>query len=225
MRLHQNRRKHPHVRGEDKNGTLVYDIEKETPPRAWGRPSCSTLRHRDKGNTPTCVGKTKSTGCPSHTFWKHPHVRGEDIASDIDVISGTETPPRAWGRLTYGRYGQNLLKKHPHVRGEDFRRRLLDNRALETPPRAWGRRTRSATAASPPRNTPTCVGKTNWTRYGQVNIRKHPHVRGEDLTVSSSIVVRAETPPRAWGRPASWWLLLYPFGNTPTCVGKTLRDY
>ena len=53
------------------------------------------------------------------------------------------------------------------------------------------------------------------------SLRKHPHERGEDRTLSTLCRLLVETPPRAWGRP-----VLLPFddvagGNTPTSVGKT----
>ena len=51
------------------------------------------------GNTPTCVGKTK-TGSPKQALLvKHPHVRGEDALERCASILDMETPPRAWGRL------------------------------------------------------------------------------------------------------------------------------
>ena len=53
---------------------------------------------------------------------------------------------------------------------------------VETPPRAWGRREQQLANAKYIGNTPTCVGKTNDTLLTAVDGRKHPHVRGEDLT-------------------------------------------
>ncbi len=51
---------------------------------------------------------------------------------------------------------------------------------------------------------------------------KHPHVRGEDYSSDISTCNAAETPPRAWGRQYSVIVGEARFGNTPTCVGKTL---
>ena len=54
-------RKHPHVRGEDHRDSAGRGRGAETPPRAWGRqrrfPRCAD----PAGNTPTCVGKTRSS--------------------------------------------------------------------------------------------------------------------------------------------------------------------
>ena len=48
-------------------------------------------------------------------------------------------------------------------------------------------------------------------------------MRGEDPNVNAPVSCRRETPPRAWGRLlALCWPLVGP-GNTPTCVGKTIR--
>ena len=51
--------KHPHVRGEDYGLVRQNPCEPETPPRAWGRPHTRPETAGYRGNTPTCVGKTK----------------------------------------------------------------------------------------------------------------------------------------------------------------------
>ena len=71
------------------------------------------------------------------------------------------------------------------------------------------------------RNTPTCVGKTNFYPVVRLFWRKHPHVRGEDETPGRFHVPRSETPPRAWGRPLGKSSCGSSKRNTPTCVGKT----
>ena len=72
------RQKHPHVRGEDTltNADLRSDLE--TPPRAWGRRKRLRPFAKERGNTPTCVGKTLKAYQLHGVDRKHPHVRGED---------------------------------------------------------------------------------------------------------------------------------------------------
>ncbi len=72
-------------------------------------------------------------------------------------------------------------------------------------------------------NTPTCVGKTVQKITFSAHSRKHPHVRGEDMTSSPSRPLHAETPPRAWGRQQRAGEKRGQRRNTPTCVGKTSR--
>ena len=120
---------------------------------------------------------------------------------------------------------QSYSWKHPHVRGEDRAACTLSAHNQETPPRAWGRRTACGPTYTAPRNTPTCVGKT-LQRHAAIRVlEKHPHVRGEDLGKDEAPEVAAETPPRAWGRPAWEQLAASGDGNTPTCVGKTARGH
>ena len=134
--------KHPHVRGEDNglcHGRTSYT---ETPPRAWGRPQCPGLSQKDRGNTPTCVGKTERRARQGYARRKHPHVRGEDMPLLPALTRAAETPPRAWGRPSpvfpapacpgntptcvgkTCRYSHchGWPRKHPHVRGEDSAR-------------------------------------------------------------------------------------------------------
>ena len=51
-------KKHPHVRGEDRDNTGDHLPHRETPPRAWGRPTDGNADTNEHRNTPTCVGKT-----------------------------------------------------------------------------------------------------------------------------------------------------------------------
>ena len=75
--------------------------------------------------------------------------------------------------------------------------------------------------AVPGGNTPTSVGKTPLPISTGLIPWKHPHERGEDLPIYSSLPGLLETPPRAWGRPPLYGLDVEGIGNTPTSVGKT----
>ena len=214
------RKKHPHVRGEDRWWGQCLRAPTETPPRAWGRRSFTTDPDTDCRNTPTCVGKTGRELLRGRIKKKHPHVRGEDLPRHQSHRPRQETPPRAWGRRpspcasaatarntptcvgkTHHHARWHLrCKKHPHVRGEDSTPTRLRNRPGETPPRAWGRLSFSRSAASAQGNTPTCVGKTVSEIVHLPFSQKHPHVRGEDAASSSPRTAWPETPPRAWGR-------------------------
>ena len=213
----------------------------ETPPRAWGRPYTADKSGAFFGNTPTSVGKTPVWQQDLPLPWKHPHERGEDRAGMATTGKATETPPRAWGRPEIrGRNGSLFrntptsvgktskampdgteLRKHPHERGEDDVNELARRYEAETPPRAWGRPGRLRLAGAAVGNTPTSVGKTTRPCSCASRARKHPHERGEDFPAFSSFSSPAETPPRAWGRPATMLPGLDMDRNTPTSVGKT----
>ena len=60
-RTHRETRKHPHARGEDTAMNAQPSLEKETPPRTWGRPSPLRRLANMVGNTPTHVGKTQAS--------------------------------------------------------------------------------------------------------------------------------------------------------------------
>ncbi len=233
--------KHPHVRGEDDllGGHQRADLE--TPPRAWGRLLRAIKNPPKRGNTPTCVGKTGRSNRRSNPLGKHPHVRGEDYCPGRMARLLRETPPRAWGRppsaalgrlfagntpTCVGKTASQALwvrtgKKHPHVRGEDRLASEVAYRCRETPPRAWGRRQPSHDSGQHDGNTPTCVGKTQVPQGLVVQLRKHPHVRGEDAGRDPESKRDEETPPRAWGRRPQGQSYQALGGNTPTCVGKT----
>ena len=207
----------------------------------WGRRSFCHPALFARGNTPTCVGKTGLPAQVRSRSRKHPHVRGEDISCGKSHKRHEETPPRAWGRQRDIRgpafFGGNtptcvgktvvcclsclVLEKHPHVRGEDAWMASWWAWTWETPPRAWGRRRQTCRRWPRWRNTPTCVGKTCGWPTSLRQKEKHPHVRGEDRCSSRLCALRAETPPRAWGRRSHGGVRAGQRGNTPTCVGKT----
>ncbi len=89
--------------------------------------------------------------------------------------------PTCVGKTNLGLLAATYAQKHPHVRGEDAAIAAIVNAILETPPRAWGRRIVITKQSNRTRNTPTCVGKTNYRAYYNSLTQKHPHVRGEDL--------------------------------------------
>ena len=177
--------------------------ELETPPHAWGRRATDQMRAITGGNTPTCVGKTRSSRTRDASIWKHPHMRGEDLPISVRLKKTSETPPHAWGRRehiptiicllrnTPTCVGKTVLtsnsttnfRKHPHMRGEDSPCGLARAYERETPPHAWGRPMRKLQALVRHRNTPTCVGKTCLHPLELSDRRKHPHMRGEDLRI------------------------------------------
>ena len=197
---HPLRWKHPHGRGEDSSLTDLVFSFRETPPRAWGRLKKMPERFSLWGNTPTGVGKTAIELSQQSQDEKHPHGRGEDLAT-VSPFAGP------W--------------KHPHGRGEDALAMKEMNQKQETPPRAWGRQTKPEKPWSGVGNTPTGVGKTALIPSTLTQSKKHPHGRGEDTTLSGLDVMTVETPPRAWGRLSLVFSLSPSGGNTPTGVGKT----
>ena len=237
--------KHPHGRGED---PIIPDSAvpvEETPPRAWGRLMNDICASLSVGNTPTGVGKTFRTSKGADLPEKHPHGRGEDHKHCPNHVIEQETPPRAWGRRringgfqagkgnTPTGVGKTiptvpnlyLFQKHPHGRGEDPGNRIPSAHHLETPPRAWGRRVLLLLEPDLRGNTPTGVGKTSDLSQHRYHQRKHPHGRGEDHVFHDHSTKRRETPPRAWGRPLMALEEKKEIGNTPTGVGKTIREY
>ena len=73
----------------------------ETPPRAWGREFQRALPVSTGGNTPTGVGKRKTSLLPQFSHGKHPHGRGEEFVQRGRRKVREETPPRAWGRVPH----------------------------------------------------------------------------------------------------------------------------
>ena len=191
------------------------------------------------------MGKTTGLGMVRVEPEKHPHARGEDRSRSVTCTTLLETPPRTWGRRPQGyisgqplgntptHVGKTLppatapgtFRKHPHARGEDVYPDLPVIGTPETPPRTWGRLCHIRETGVTARNTPTHVGKTAEVEYLFEHTEKHPHARGEDISLKVPQAVVLETPPRTWGRPRPTCEETARGRNTPTHVGKTLGIY
>ena len=90
--------KHPHARGEDSRMGSKLCVQRETPPRTWGRRITAYSHIVYLGNTPTHVGKTRYGDGFKNNRRKHPHARGEDTTLMVACSPLPETPPRTWGR-------------------------------------------------------------------------------------------------------------------------------
>ncbi len=157
------------------------------------------------------------------------------------MTGGPGAPPRAWGgRWSRGRFRRRRrstptcvgrttgersrcrgTSEHPHVRGEDRFGSCNIAPSYGAPPRAWGGHQADQDHTAECRSTPTCVGRTAQACPHRQPPLEHPHVRGEDVTMSAIFIAFTGAPPRAWGgQPA-------PGGerpvrrSTPTCVGRT----
>ncbi len=68
------------------------------------------------------------------------------------------------------------------------------------------------------------MGKTDAIKRRRFFGEKHPHGRGENNDISTSLVRILETPPRAWGKLLKYKYIAVIGRNTPTGVGKTIAD-
>ena len=213
--------KHPRLRGEDGFESCQPRHTKETPPLTRGRRGAVLGRVGCAGNTPAYAGKTTKTHRRGKRIWKHPRLRGEDVAICFLTSSVGETPPLTRGRqqpkwTTPSGFGNTPAyagktfphdvrpqppQKHPRLRGEDYRYFPNQITGKETPPLTRGRPSARPLARLYPRNTPAYAGKTRSGSIYRILTRKHPRLRGEDKGRVAHGTGRAETPPLTRGRP------------------------
>ena len=171
--------------------------------------------------TPTCVGTTPIYEAPLFFCSIHPHVRGDNVSGFTFSVKRNDSPPRAWGQR--GREGgvNGNVPIHPHVRGDNKEFTKQDEKAFDSPPRAWGQQRLPCVGQLVGRFTPTCVGTTESPKRDHCLPAIHPHVRGDNRSISADTTPPHDSPPRAWGQ------LPLPFSSfsdsrfTPTCVGTT----
>jgi len=90
---------HPHGRGDNRGRKEVLQIERGSPPRAWGQ--CRVLRSVSMRRwfTPTGVGTIYASAPVRSPRAVHPHGRGDNLMRKVDVRMLLGSPPRAWGQL------------------------------------------------------------------------------------------------------------------------------
>ena len=193
--------KHPHLRGENWR-VLPQDRT------SWR-------------NIPTCVGKTTPSPTAPKSFtetsppaWGKPQTQRihREVAGNI---------PTCVGKTTVRGVHCSPLKKHPHLRGENVGIWVNHFLPLETSPPAWGKHLAEVDTRRYSRNIPTCVGKTPVALGIRDEIKKHPHLRGENHQIFRCLVLKLETSPPAWGKPSPYSRRPLPTRIIPTCVGKT----
>ena len=96
-----------------------------------------------------------------------------------------------------------------------------ETRHAETPPRTWRRPPTIQIRVNSAGNTSTYVEKTVYGHTLTPLIRKHLHVRGEDLDMLRDKQFVSETPPRTWRRRTKYTCGIGGLRNTSTYVEKT----
>ncbi len=171
----------------------------------------------------------------------HPHGRGDNSIAGPNSSFAAGSPPRAWGQLDR-RYGPDQVRRftptgvgttrnarpgrpttsvHPHGRGDNSTYSQFEASYDGSPPRAWGQLRLIDVANRLQRFTPTGVGTTTRPSLYSPTNTVHPHGRGDNVVLPSTLINTYGSPPRAWGqRPGCCWRKRSP-RFTPTGVGTT----
>ncbi len=149
----------------------------------------------------------------------HPHVHGER-RNTLGCHSGIRgSSPRTWGTPRYAivepadvrfiptymgnaRPGDRVARPrpvHPHVHGERGRTQSPPAFRTGSSPRTWGTPPDRRSSSSWYRFIPTYMGNAHFWAYCSHLVAVHPHVHGERVSISSSIVSVDGSSPRTWG--------------------------
>ena len=211
---------HPHMRGENPAAISRSLSQCGTSPHAWGKLPSACGWRRPRRNIPTCVGKTAHGKTEGGNATEHPHMRGENVLLSLADDDYIGTSPHAWGKqmleLRLRRIPRNIptcvgktrsgprrrptCQEHPHMRGENLPYNEKRARVTGTSPHAWGKPPPGSSSRSTTWNIPTCVGKTQGCGNRRRVRAEHPHMRGENISKSNTIMQHIGTSPHAWGK-------------------------
>ena len=237
--LRRARAVHPHGRGDNKRVVLGDDINRGSPPRAWGQSFLDYSFTLTTRFTPTGVGTMSPPSRPKRRVAVHPHGRGDNERYMPGAFVGVGSPPRAWGQFAaareavaagrftptgVGTIGDRRRARgdstvHPHGRGDNHCGAGFVCQQFGSPPRAWGQYPLTRLVIPYPRFTPTGVGTIALLASVRSPLSVHPHGRGDNDHQSPSPSSASGSPPRAWGQwPIELWQPCWR-RFTPTGVG------
>ena len=130
----------------------------ETSPHTRGEPCRRRIQLGRPGNIPAYAGRTRTNRVRVPRPWKHPRIRGENIAVEAEAPDPSETSPHTRGELagdrlskvfhgnipayagrTGTRYTEILRsQKHPRIRGENTEIKIMRKVDTETSPHTRG---------------------------------------------------------------------------------------
>ena len=163
----------------------------------------------------TAITKRTQNGSPPHAWGQFFSRRGMARQSRFTPTCVGTIP--AWGVSVVS------ATVHPHMRGDNVYNWIAAVPALGSPPHAWGQSPARFHACALTRFTPTCVGTMTSSCAMTAQTSVHPHMRGDNVSLSFLSISAAGSPPHAWGQ--FFWLhvSLQRRRFTPTCVG-TMGD-
>jgi hypothetical protein len=129
--------------------------------------------------------------------------------------AGYWTIPTRVGKTCVDFRYSDFQPDHPHARGENPNGASLTVGSLGPSPRAWGKLETRAMLSEARRTIPTRVGKTMVAVGGEFRGTDHPHARGENQSLYSSLPIICGPSPRAFAAPCQG------IRTIPTRVGKT----
>ena len=103
----------PHMRGEYEAIKARQELEKGSPPHAWGIRPLGIVCLVALRITPTCVGNTFQTVDAHGLYRDHPHMRGEYTPPTAKRSVYEGSPPHAWGILIAEPTKATLLRITP----------------------------------------------------------------------------------------------------------------
>ena len=86
------------MRGEKNPDRIAYAMKQGSPPHARGKGQASKQAGDNRGITPACAGKSKTSTVTILTLWDHPRMRGEKaLIRGVDAVR-EGSPPHARGK-------------------------------------------------------------------------------------------------------------------------------
>ena len=232
---------HPRVCGEKVIQVVPPAPQVGSPPRVRGK---VTPHHRvanDRGITPACAGKRRTTRTSGARYRDHPRVCGEKkkCYTKGGILPGS--PPRVRGkdaptgissasaRITPACAGKSMLRfvvrmmgrDHPRVCGEKRWKRRTSSCMAGSPPRVRGKARRLQSVIDDLPIPPACAGKSKTRRVQWPVGLDHPRVCGEKRPDRQLTGWPLGSPPRVRGKvdcSAQLWPL---YGITPAYAGKS----
>ena len=229
------------MRGEQWSMFSSISLYLGSPPLARGTVMELDPKYCDVRITPACAGNRVLPFSIFGSAKDHPRLRGEQGACRPCFIVALGSPPLARGtvcrgsrppsirRITPACAGNRIsvrpvslfIRDHPRLRGEQLRRTHFSRSARGSPPLARGTDEAAEGGSKDAGITPACAGNSA-SIYAQIlHARDHPRLRGEQLCISTALIIFLGSPPLARGTGEPRRTYCRGSGITPACAGNS----
>ena len=211
----------PHMRGKGKSGSR-YPARRRITPAHAGKRCDAADNHADGGDHPrTCGEKTWRWLVCRFRRGSPPHMRGKEMANNIEKVDLRITPAHA------GKSGQvqnrlSLRRDHPRTCGEKPARYGHSTANLGSPPHMRGKVDTKVCGKKIKRITPAHAGKSLAVRVNDVGAGDHPRTCGEKLYITRYRALHWGSPPHMRGKVAAMPFCANLCRITPAHAGKRL---
>ena len=190
---------HPRIRGEHARGCGLARRRRGSSPHTRGARGCPVVGQRWGGIIPAYAGSTRTAAWSTRRAGDHPRIRGEHRLSGLYTGDGQGSSPHTRGALATWTAASISPTDHPRIRGEHVSGRGDPHKEGGSSPHTRGARLCIPSVGVDVGIIPAYAGSTQVETGGGIRMWDHPRIRGEHLSLRTSVMPTNGSSPHTRG--------------------------